>query len=47
MSNQNYPIIAPIVKKFCEENNIPYVHEATLVGAYHSFMKRVLSKKEA
>ena len=47
MSNQNYPIIAPIVKKFCEENNIPYVHEATLVGAYHSFMKRILSKKEA
>ena len=47
MSNQNYRIIAPIVKKFCEENNIPYVHEATLVGAYNSFMKRILSKKES
>ena len=47
MSNQHYPIIAPIVKKFCEENDIPYVHEETLVGAYRSFMKRVLSKKEA
>ena len=47
MSNQHYPIIAPIVKKFCEENDIPYVHEETLIGAYHSFMKRVLSKKEA
>lgn len=47
MSNQHYPIIAPIVKKFCEENDIPYVDEETLIGAYHSFMKRVLSKKEA
>jgi len=47
MSNQHYPTIAPIVKKFCEENDIPYVHEETLIGAYHSFMKRVLSKKEA
>ena len=47
MSNQHYPMIAPIVKKFCEENDIPNVHEETLVGAYRSFMKRVLSKKEA
>lgn len=46
MSNQNYPVIAPIVKKFCQENDIPYVHEETLEGAYHSFTKRVLSKKE-
>jgi hypothetical protein len=34
------------VKKFCQENDIPYVHEETLEGAYNSFSKRVLPKKE-
>ncbi len=46
MSNHHYPIIAPIVKKFCQDNDLPYVHEPTLEGAYHSFMKRIVAKKE-
>jgi linoleoyl-CoA desaturase len=39
VSNIHYPTIAPIVKKFCDENNIPYVNHPTLWGAYQSFMK--------
>ena len=39
MSNVHYPIIAPIVKKFCEERNIPYVNHTTLWGGYKSYLK--------
>ena len=39
MSNVHYPTIAPIVKKFCEERNIPYVNHTTLWGAYKSYLK--------
>ena len=39
MSNSYYPIIAPIVKKFCEERNIPYVNHTTLWGGYKSYLK--------
>ena len=37
----NYTYIAPIVKEFCKENNLPYVHESTFFGAYKSFMKKI------
>lgn len=40
MSGHHYTMIAPIVREFCRENNIPYVHHPTLLGAYKSFMKR-------
>lgn len=33
--------IAPIVKEFCKENNLPYVHHSTMFGAYKSFMKKI------
>jgi len=46
MSNHHYPMIAPIVKKFCQDNDLPYVHEPTLESAYQSFMKRIVAKKE-
>jgi fatty acid desaturase len=35
------PSIAPIVKKTCEEFNIPYVHHASLVGALGSFYQKI------
>jgi linoleoyl-CoA desaturase len=37
----HYTYIAPIVKEFCKENNLPYVHEPTFFGAYKSFMKKI------
>jgi fatty acid desaturase len=40
MSGHHYTMIAPIVREFCRENNIPYVHHPTLLGAYKSFMKK-------
>jgi len=46
ISNHHYPTIAPIVKKFCQDNDLPYVHEPTLASAYQSFMKRIVAKKE-
>jgi len=39
MSNVHYPTIAPIVKKFCKEKNIPYVNHTTLWGMYMSYLK--------
>lgn len=39
MSYIHYPTIAPIVKKYCKENNIPYVHHETVYDAYKSFIK--------
>jgi linoleoyl-CoA desaturase len=39
MSNIHYPTIAPIVRRFCKENNIPYVNHPTLFGAYKSYLK--------
>ena len=41
MSNIHYPTIAPIVKKFCEEHNIPYVNHPTIFGAYKSYLKTI------
>ena len=39
MSYIHYPTIAPIVKKYCKENNIHYVHHETVYDAYKSFIK--------
>jgi linoleoyl-CoA desaturase len=39
MSSVHYPVVKPIVVKFCKEHNIPYVHHPTLLGAYKSFLK--------
>lgn len=39
MSSVHYPKVKPIVMKYCEENNIPYVHHPTLWGAYKSYLK--------
>ena len=37
----HYTYIAPIVKEFCKENNLPYVHHPSLIGAYNSFVKKI------
>jgi len=39
MSNVHYPTIAPIVRQYCKENNIPYVNHPTIWGAYQSYLK--------
>ena len=39
MSNVHYPKIAPIVKKYCNDHNIPYNHIDSLYDAYKSFLK--------
>jgi linoleoyl-CoA desaturase len=41
MSSVHYPIIAPVVREFCQEHGIPYVHHDTLVGAFRSYMKMI------
>jgi fatty acid desaturase len=44
MSGHQYAEITPIVKRFCKDNNLPYVHKPTFLEAYKSFMKRALLK---
>ena len=41
MSSMHYPIIAPVVREFCQEHGIPYVHHPTLVGAFRSYYKMI------
>jgi len=41
MSSVHYPTIAPVVREFCKEHDIPYVHHDTLVGAFRSYMKMI------
>ena len=38
MCHEHYPIIKPIVKKYCLDNNIPY-QEHSLFSAFKSFLK--------
>jgi len=45
MSGVHYPTIAPIVREFCKENNIEYVHHDTLWSAYKSFIKMIAYNK--
>lgn len=41
MSSVHYPRVSVILRKYCLENNIPYVHIPTLWDAYLSFCKAV------
>ena len=41
MSSMHYPTIAPIVREFCQEHGIPYVHHDTLVGSFRSYYKMI------
>ena len=41
MSSVHYPTIAPVVREFCQEHGIPYVHHDTLVGAFRSYYKMI------
>ena len=41
VNNSHYQRIAPIVKQFCLEKNIPYVHKSTFFETYHDFIKRI------
>ena len=41
MSSVHYPTIAPVVREFCQEHGIPYVHHDTLVGAFQSYYKMI------
>lgn len=41
MCHKHYPIIAPIVKKFCDEHNIPYVVHNSILDVYLSFLKMI------
>ena len=40
VNNSHYRRIAPIVKQFCLEKNIPYVHTNTLMETHSNFIKR-------
>jgi len=42
----HYSVISPIVRKFCKENDLPYVHHDKFVDAYRSFIKGIHMKKE-
>jgi linoleoyl-CoA desaturase len=42
----HYTVVAPIVRKFCKENNLPYVHHDRFIDAYRSFIKGIHMKKE-
>jgi fatty acid desaturase len=39
MNNSHYRTIAPLVKQFCLEKNIPYIHKSTWFETYSNFMK--------
>jgi linoleoyl-CoA desaturase len=45
MSYVHYSSIAPIVKEYCLENNIRYVHHDNIFDAYKSFIKMLCYKK--
>jgi len=46
MSHVHYPTIAPIVRQFCEERGIPYVHHPTLISAFRSYVKMLRERNE-
>jgi linoleoyl-CoA desaturase len=41
MCHKHYPIIAPIVKQFCDEHNIPYIVHNSIFDVYLSFLKMI------
>jgi fatty acid desaturase len=46
MSNVHYSTIAPIVRDFCREKGIPYVHHPTLMCAFRSYVKMIRLRNE-
>lgn len=44
MSFVHYPNISPIVKQYCSENNIKYIHHDNIFDAYKSFIKMLYYK---
>lgn len=46
VSNIHLPEISIIVRKYCEEHNIPYVHKDTLYDTLYSFWKYTIHKKK-
>lgn len=47
MSNSHYSAVSKIVRKYCADNDIPYVHKETLYDCYISFMKNLNSQKQS
>ena len=41
MSSVHYPTIAPIVREFCKEHDIPYIHYSSLFDAFRSYCKMI------
>lgn len=39
MSNVHYPKIAPIVKEYCKEHDIPYYHVDTVYESYVEYLR--------
>ena len=48
ISNIHLPEVSVIVRKYCKEHNIPYVHKETLYDTFYSFWKYTMhnNKKE-
>ena len=44
MSNEHYATIAPVVRRFCAQHHIPYVHHASLFAGLASWMKMISSR---
>ena len=42
----HYPKIAPVVKEFCDEKNIPYVHFPTIVDNVKACIKHLTDMGE-
>mmetsp|Transcript_11214 Transcript_11214/g.11240 ORF Transcript_11214/g.11240 Transcript_11214/m.11240 type:complete len:431 (+) Transcript_11214:119-1411(+) len=41
IQHTHYPVIAPIVRQFCKERNIPYVHFPTISGNFISCVQHI------
>lgn len=42
----HYPTIAPVVKEFCDEKNIPYVHFPTIADNLNACVKHLTDMGE-
>ena len=47
ISSYHYPKIAPIVREFCKDNNIPYTHHSTISSAYSSYLKMLKYRNQS
>ncbi len=41
IQHSHYPLIAPVVRKFCKEKNIPYIHFPTILENVSSCVKHL------